>query len=220
MLYARTGSRHGTTSSGSRPRSGDDSDLSDPPGKPGTVLSIFLSGPFVPGAARVSVDVARDIATEWVVISILIFGLRLELLYRILYSHYIAAVTCLFVLVSVAALEQLSRWNFPGWLAGSDAARLIVYLCLAHFVFWYGLHLAAGQAFTQDVIRYETWDAINHDDPDGRIVIAKRLAETTGKQLVFVRYYPPHTFQEWVYNAARYRWKPRCLGSRSGAGGK
>ena len=50
--------------------------------------------------------------------------------------------------------------------------------------------------------RYETWDAINQGDPYGRIAVAKALAEAPGKQLVFVHYWPPHTFEEWVYNAA------------------
>jgi hypothetical protein len=49
---------------------------------------------------------------------------------------------------------------------------------------------------------YETWDAINHDDPEGRIAINRQLAALAGKQLVFVRYYPPHDFREWIHNAA------------------
>jgi hypothetical protein len=137
----------------------------------------------------------------WVLISVFIFALGSNF-YPYFYSHYIAAATCLFVLMSVAGLEQLSRWNWPGWIAGSDAARLIVYLCLAHFVFWYGLHLAASQAFSKELISYETWDAINQGDPDGRIAIAGQLSGIPGRQLVFVRYWPPHAFQEWVYNAA------------------
>ena len=51
--------------------------------------------------------------------------------------------------------------------------------------------------------QYETWDAINHGDPAGRAAIQKALAEVPGKQLVVVRYWPQHIFQqEWVYNAA------------------
>jgi hypothetical protein len=153
----------------------------------------------------------REYRYVWVLISVLIFALGSNF-YPYFYSHYIAAVTCLFVLMSVAGLQQLSRWNLPGWIDGADAARLIVYLCLAHCFFWYGLHLTAGQAVAKDLtagqavakemIRYETWDAINQGDPDGRIAIAGQLSGMPGKQLVFVRYYPPHTFQEWVYNAA------------------
>jgi hypothetical protein len=51
--------------------------------------------------------------------------------------------------------------------------------------------------------QYETWDAINHGDPEGRAEINHQLAQVSGKQLVFVRYWPQHMFQqEWIYNAA------------------
>ena len=128
----------------------------------------------------------------WVLLTILIFGLGTNF-YPYFYTHYIAAIACLFVLVSVTALERLNRFNL---------ARLILFLCAAHFVFWYGLHLSGSQPLYTAMTPYETWDAINHDDPDGRIAINKQLAEYRGKQLVFVRYYPPHEFREWVHNAA------------------
>ncbi len=51
--------------------------------------------------------------------------------------------------------------------------------------------------------RYETWDAINHGNPERRIEINRQLAKTPGNLLVFVRYSPQHIFQdEWVYNEA------------------
>ena len=128
----------------------------------------------------------------WVLLTILIFGLGTNF-YPYFYTHYIAAIACLFVLVSVTALERLNRFNL---------ARLILFLCAGHFVFWYGLHLSGSQPLYTAMTPYETWDAINHDDPDGRIAINKQLAEYRGKQLVFVRYYPPHEFREWVHNAA------------------
>lgn len=128
----------------------------------------------------------------WVLLTILIFSLGTNF-YPYFYTHYIAAIACLFVLVSVTALERLNRFNL---------ARLILFLCAAHFVFWYGLHLSGSQPLYTAMTPYETWDAINHDDPDGRIAINKQLAEYRGKQLVFVRYYPPHEFREWVHNAA------------------
>ena len=127
----------------------------------------------------------------WVVVTLLIFAIGTTF-YPYFYTHYIAAVACLFVLVSVTGLDGLSRFHL---------ARFILFLCAAHFVFWYGLHLSRDQPLYAAMTPYETWDAINHDDPDGRIAINKQLGEP-GKQLVFVRYYPPHEFLEWVHNAA------------------
>jgi hypothetical protein len=49
---------------------------------------------------------------------------------------------------------------------------------------------------------YETGDNINHGDPQGRIAIDQALAASPGQQLVFVRYWPQHQFQEWVHNVA------------------
>ena len=136
--------------------------------------------------------VLRERRFLWVILTLLIFSLGANF-YPYFYTHYIAAVTCLFVLVSVAALERLSGFNI---------ARLILFLCAAHFVFWYGLHLSGNQPLYSAMTPYETWDAINHDDPDGRIAINRQLAQSPGKQLVFVRYYPPHEFREWVHNLA------------------
>jgi hypothetical protein len=136
-----------------------------------------------------------------VVITLLIFSVGSNF-YPYFYTHYIAAVTCLFVLVSVTALDRLSRLNIRGIAVGQTAARLILFLCATHFVFWYGLHLSGSQPLYAAMTPYETWDAINHDDPDGRIAINKQLAQFAGKQLIFVRYYPPHEFREWVHNAA------------------
>jgi len=136
--------------------------------------------------------VLRERRFLWVILTLLIFSLGANF-YPYFYSHYIAAVTCLFVLVSVAALERLGRYNI---------ARLILFLCAAHFVFWYGLHLSGNQPLYSAMTPYETWDAINHDDPDGRIAINNQLTQSPGKQLVFVRYYPPHEFREWVHNLA------------------
>jgi len=106
--------------------------------------------------------------------------------------HYLAAVTCVFVLMSVAGLEQLAKWN-------DEAAAILVIFCVAHFGFWYGVHVADNQSLRP----YETWDGINHANPERRIQVQKELEPLSGKQLVFVRYWPQHIFQdEWVYNAA------------------
>jgi hypothetical protein len=85
---------------------------------------------------------------------------------------------------------------------GQAAARLLVFLCAAHFLFWYGIHLFGSDNVLLAMGRNETWDFINYGDSEGRISINQRLAEVPGQQLVFVRYGPQHVFREWVHNAA------------------
>jgi hypothetical protein len=143
----------------------------------------------------------REWRFVWVLLTLLVFSLGANF-YPYFYPHYIAAVTCLFVLVSVTALERLSRLSIRGSPAGQTAARLIVFVCTVHFLFWYGLHALENEEFSMAMMQYETWDLINHGDPEGRISINKHLAQAPGKQLVFVRYWPQHRFQEWVHNAA------------------
>jgi hypothetical protein len=117
--------------------------------------------------------------------------------------HYIAAATCLFVLVSVAGLERISRWSLRGRPVGFEIAGFIFFLCAAHFLFWYGVHLCEPSQVSQDMRPYESWDAINHGNPERRIAVNRQLAEIPGKLLIFVRYSPLHMFQEeWVWNAA------------------
>ena len=158
----------------------------------------------------------REFRFAWVAGAFLIFALGANL-YPYFYPHYIAAITCLCVLVSVAGLERLSRLSIRGRPAGMDAAVLILFLCSAHFLFWYGLHVFDNAEFSVALRQFETWDLINHDDPEGRIAIHAQLAKAPGKQLVFVRYWPKHLFQEWVHNeadidAARIVWA-RDLGA-------
>jgi hypothetical protein len=86
---------------------------------------------------------------------------------------------------------------------GREAARVIVFLSIAHFAFWYGLHLPDNQEFALAARRYDMWDSINRANPERRIEIARQIARTPGKLVVFVRYWPQHIFQdEWVYNGA------------------
>jgi hypothetical protein len=123
-------------------------------------------------------------------------------IYGYFYAHYVAGVTCLFVLVTVISLENLSKLTISSHLVGPEAVRVILFLCGAHFIFWYGVQLASNQGFARDLEPYETWDEVNHGDPDGRIGVNRQLAQMPGKQLVFVRYWPKHTVTEWVYNGA------------------
>ena len=70
----------------------------------------------------------------------------------------------MFVLIGVAGLERLSLWN-------EQAARILLFLCAAHFLFWYGLHASRDEELYAAMTPFETWDAINHGDPQGRIAI-------------------------------------------------
>lgn len=135
----------------------------------------------------------------WVAGVVLLFALGTNF-YPYFYSHYIAALTPVFVMIAVVGLDRIS--NLSGRLRGADAAQLIVVLCISHFVFWYGLHLVSETKVSSALRKYETWDAINHGDPEGRISVSGQLSRVTGKQLVFVHYSPRHTFNEWVHNAA------------------
>lgn len=159
----------------------------------------------------------REYRYAWVAITILIFSLGTNF-YPYFYPHYIAALTCLFLLIAVLSLEKLGRWTVRGYPTGADCARILLFLCAAHFVFWYGLHLARSDDLLAALAPYESQDAINHGDPDGRLAIGRALEASPGQQLVFVRYGPRHEFQEWVHNAAdidaaRIIWA-RDLGSR------
>ena len=126
----------------------------------------------------------------WVAGTVLLFALGTNF-YPYFYSHYIAAITCLFILISVTALEILGRLG-----------KLLLFLCAAHFLLWYGIYLFGGQTVILAMSRYETWDAINRGDPEGRIAIRTELEKAPGKQLIFVRYAPQHQFNEWIHNGA------------------
>jgi hypothetical protein len=138
----------------------------------------------------------------WVAITVSLFALGTNF-FPAFQVHYIAAVTCLFILMSVTGLEWLGRLTIGGRPAGAEAARLVFFLCVAHFVFWYGLHVFDTGEISRAVRPYETWDNINHGNPERRIAITRELDRVPGDLLVFVRYAPQHMFQEeWIWNAA------------------
>ena len=156
---------------------------------------LYVALPFFFGALR-------EFRYVWVALTLLLFALGVNF-FPAFQFHYVAAATCLFVLVSVTGLRLLSGLNIRGVPAGADAARLIIFLCVAHFCFWYGVHLFDDAEWSKAMRRYETWDLINHQNPERRIEVNRQVAQLPGKQLVFVRYWPQHIFQdEWVYNAA------------------
>ncbi len=133
----------------------------------------------------------------WVALTALLFALGVNFFPEFQF-HYMAAAVCLFVLMSVTGLRRIGDW--PG---GAAAARVLVYLCIAQFVFWYSIHFLDRRDFAAAMERYDMWDSINHRNPARRIEINRQIAAMPGKLLVFVRYFPQHIFQdEWVYNEA------------------
>jgi hypothetical protein len=143
----------------------------------------------------------RERRFGWVALALAAFSLGTNF-YPYFYPHYVAAATCLFVLVSVVGLERLSRVTMRGFAAGAEAAQLLVFVCAAQFLFWYGFHLFASTNAAVAMLPYDTWDFVNHGDTSGRIAVRDSLAHAAGKQLVFVRYWPRHRFEEWIQNAA------------------
>ncbi len=134
----------------------------------------------------------RERRYAWVAAICLLFALGINF-FPAFQLHYLAAIVCLFVLISIAGLQKI----------GPNAARMIVMLCCAHFLFWYGLHVADNSALSRFMLPYETWDGINHGNPEHRIAVRNQLAQIPGQLLVFVRYFPQHVFQEeWVFNGA------------------
>jgi len=126
----------------------------------------------------------RDRRFWWVMVCPLILALGINFFPAFQY-HYMAGVTCLFVLIGVTGLRQLTRFS-------ALAAQIVFLLCVAQFGFEYGLHAASR----------DPW-SLALRNPERRVAVARQLAQAGGKQLVFVRYWPRHIFQdEWVYNAA------------------
>ncbi|MEO7142556.1 MAG: hypothetical protein ABI165_03550 [Bryobacteraceae bacterium] len=145
----------------------------------------------------------REFRFIWVAATLALFALGTNFFPAFQY-HYIAGVACLLILAGIVGLERLSRLRLRGWPAGREAAVLIVFLCAAHFLFWYGLHLLDTREFSQAVRQYEVWDAINHREPEDRIAVRRELTQPSGKLLVFVHYdWPQHIFRDgWINNAA------------------
>jgi hypothetical protein len=145
----------------------------------------------------------RRFAFLWVALTLVIFTLGINF-FPAYQLHYAAACTCLYILVAITGLQRLSAIEIHRRPAGRGAARILLFLCAAHFMFWYSLHLFEHSSVSQAVLPYETWNAINHLNPQKRILVKQQLERMPGQLLVFVRYtYPPHAFQEeWVYNRA------------------
>ncbi len=138
----------------------------------------------------------------WVAATLVVFALGTNF-FPYLLVHYLAGVTCLFLLISVAGLRQIGRLRVGGIPAGVDIVRILVLLCGAEFLLWYSIHVFENHHAPLALLQYETWDAINHRDPQKRIAAAREIAAQPGRLLIFVHYSPQHIFQEeWVWNAA------------------
>jgi hypothetical protein len=112
-------------------------------------------------------------------------------LYPYFYPQYVAALTCIFVLVSVKGLQKLK----------STQRNYVALLCGASFLFWFGLYLS-GDNDLLSMTAYQSWYYLNGGDPQGRAAVAEKLAHAPGQQLVFVRYSASHRFEEWIHNGA------------------
>ncbi len=138
----------------------------------------------------------------WVAVSLLVYALGTNL-FPYLLVRYLAGVTCFFILVSIVGLQQIARLRVGGVAAGEEIVRVMLLLCGAQFLLWYGLHLFEAVSAPSQLLQYETWDSINHRGPERRIDVARKLAAIPGPLLVFVDYTPHHIFQEeWVWNSA------------------
>jgi hypothetical protein len=124
-------------------------------------------------------------------------------LFPYLLTHYLAAVTCMFILAAMIGLEHINRFCIRDFAAGAHAVKIIALVCIAHFAAYYGSHLFERSSASQNLESFETWDVINHGDPHGRLAVARQLSAIPGRLVVLVRYSPHHIFQnEWVWNAA------------------
>ncbi len=138
----------------------------------------------------------------WVAATVALFALGTNL-FPYLLVHYLAAVTCLFLLISVAGLERIARFRVGTSPVGLDIVRVLILLCGAQFVLWYSVHLFERHGVPLGLLEYETWDGINHPSADRRAGITKKIAAIPGSLLIFVHYTQRHIFQqEWVWNAA------------------
>jgi 4-amino-4-deoxy-L-arabinose transferase-like glycosyltransferase len=132
----------------------------------------------------------RERRYAWLSGTILLFVLGTNV-YPYFYPQYVAALTCVFVLIS---LKGLQRFN-------GAPRRYVALSCVAGFVFWFGIY-ASGDKDLWNMNDLQSWYYINRGDPQGRESVEQKLAQTPGQHLVFVRYSAAHRFSEWIHNKA------------------
>jgi hypothetical protein len=101
----------------------------------------------------------------------------------------------LLVVATMLALQMLRRIR-------ADLFWVVVVVCAAHFVFWYGMHALADRAALLSVSAYEGKDFVN--DPERQLhgAVEGELNRLPGQQLVFVRRGAWHGTGEWIHNGA------------------
>jgi hypothetical protein len=147
------------------------------------------------------VPLLRRFRYAWIALTVLVYALGTNF-YCYFFPHYIASAACLLLLAALLGLRRLAGWRVGAEHAGAVAARAILLLCGAHFLFWYGLHATGNAPLVRSLATFETADAINSGDPQGRLAIDARLEEEPGSHLVFVRYSATHGYHEWIHNDA------------------
>jgi hypothetical protein len=155
---------------------------------------LLLALPFV-------LPLLRGYRYAWLVLTSLLFALGTNF-YPYFFPQYMGALTCVFVLLSVLGLQRLERVTIRNIPCGQTAARWLLFLCGAQFLFWYAVHAQGDDGILRAMVRYETGDGINYGDLERRIAINQQLAAEPGRHLVFVRYFSTHGYHEWVHNAA------------------
>jgi hypothetical protein len=163
-------------------------------------LRFFLLPPLYLAAAAFLFRI-RDRRVAWVSLTVVVFLVGSNF-YPYFFPHYIAAVTGLFVLISVLGLEQLNKLTVGGSALPLKFGTLLLLVCLVHFGFWFSVHAWARGNVRSALLPFESWDYINYGDPQGRIAVRDQLAAIPGKKLVFVHYAPGHHFEEWIQNGA------------------
>ena len=142
----------------------------------------FVLIPFLPSL--------REWRYAWLAGTGLLFALGTNI-YPYFYPQYVAALTCVFVLVSVKGLSRLR----------GAPRQYVAAICSAGFVFWFAIY-ASGDKDLLAMTDWQSWYYINRGDPQGRQAVEQKLAQAAGQQLVFVRYSAAHRFEEWIHNDA------------------
>jgi len=122
----------------------------------------------------------RERKIQWIAATLALGALGMSFSFG---SNLPAIFTCLFVLVCVVGLRQMSRWGS----LGPDMVRILMALYVAEFLF----------------LPYAQADSIQQRNQQRRIAVRREVAKIKGPLLVFVRYGPRHARQnEWVWNEA------------------
>ena len=155
----------------------------------------------------------REYRFVWAAATVLIFSLGTNF-YPYFYSHYIAALTCLFILIAVVGLERLSQWS------QRIGARILMLLSLRR-----AFHLLVRRTLDARLRFVRCSNAATKAGTPSTMAIPKAASPSianstpspasnwfscaTGRSI---------NFSEWVHNAADIDRRPHRLGSRSWPG--